>query len=287
MKYSILSIIIVIAISLNIYAQDVRSVDIEYTYIAPETMAPTVAKRIALERAQLQAIINEFHTTYNQSNFTVIDSKQEDEITFKSYLTSDISGEWIATTKEPTYSIELIDNLQKVTVCISGKVREIPKSRAQIDLILCNNTSTPYHTTTFHNGESLFLKCRSSLDGYTMVFIEDEDGNVLRLLPFSTNNGSCHKIKKGEEYTFFMDRNDAHDLNLIGGESISISASHDNELNILSFIYSPTLINQPIYDNNASAFETIPSSRFQKWISKLRASNPELIVKQTPIIIKL
>lgn len=277
--------ILIFAICLNVSAQDVKTVEVEYTYIAPETMPPMLAKRIALEKAQLEAIANEFGTTIDQTNYTYIDSSSVD---FKSYATSNSHGEWIATTREPEYDIKIEENLQIVSVKLKGKIRRIPESRAQIKMELCNKIENSYHTTTFHNGEPMYMKCRFSQNGYVMVFLEDEEGNAIRLLPFYIGDEACYEIKQDKEYVFFTEKNDTIDESLVGGEKIVLTASHDKELNIVTLIYSPSLIHKPIYEKlGTSEFEYVPSTQFKKWISRLRTSNPELIVMQTPVIIKL
>lgn len=277
--------ILVFAIWFNVLANDVKTVDVEYTYIAPETMPPILAKRNALEQAQLKAIADEFGTTIDQTNFTYIDSSSVD---FKSYATSNSHGEWIATTREPKYDIKIEGNLQIVSVKVSGKIRRIPECRAQIKMELCNRIENSYHTTTFHNGEPMYMKCRSSQNGYVMVFLEDEEGNAIRLLPFYIGDETCYEVKQDKEYVFFMEKNDAFDESLVGGEKILLTASHDKELNVVTLIYSPSLIHKPIYEKlGTSEFEYVPSSQFKKWISRLRTSNPELIVIQTPVIINL
>lgn len=285
----IISLLFAIYAWLNVFSQKIISVDTEYTYHAPETMSPLVAKQIALEKAQIQAITDNFKTSIDQTNITLIDnSDSNSEVTFKSYATSNLRGEWIQTTHGPTYDIINSDNMQIVRVSLSGKIREIPASRAQIDLALCNNISNPYHTTTFHNEEPVFVKCQSSQNGYVMIFLEDEEGNAIRLLPFDTEESSGYKIIENYDYAFFANKNDVIDNIKVGGEELRLTASHDNELNIITFIYSPTIIQKPIYDRiNGASFESLPSMRFQKWLSESRTSNSELIVIQTPIIIKL
>lgn len=277
--------ILVFAIWLNASAQEVKTVDVEFTYIAPETMPPMLAKRIALEKAQLKAIADEFGTAIEQTNFTYIDSSSVD---FKSYATSNLHGEWIATTRGPKYDIQIEGNLQVVSVKLSGKIRKIPESRAQIKMELCNRIENSYHTTTFHNGEPMYMKYRCSQNGYVMVFLEDEEGNAIRLLPFYIGDEACYEIKQDKEYVFFMDKNEAFDESLVGGEKIVLTASHDKELNVVTLIYSPSLIHKPIYEKlGTSEFEYVPSTQFKKWISRLRTSNPEIIVMQTPVIINL
>lgn len=289
MIHRLIIIISVNLLSLCTSAQDIKTVDVEYIYIAPESMSPMVAKRVALERAQQKAIEDNFPTTHKRTNITFIDQKNESSnVSFKSYSTSNLCGEWISTTQEPIYNIENKDGMQIVTISLSGKIRKIPESRATIEVVLCNNIHNPYHTTTFHHDESIFLKYRSSQDGYVLVFLEGEDGNAIRLLPFAADDGICYKTKKDHEYTFFVDKSEAPNKEFTGGEPLKLTASHDGEMNILTLIHSPTPIKKPIYDPlYGTPFEYVTNKRFQKWISESKISNPEITVIQTPIIINL
>lgn len=57
--------------SLPALAQRIEKVHIEYTYHAPENISLEEAKRIALERAKIQAIADEFGTIVSQSNILI------------------------------------------------------------------------------------------------------------------------------------------------------------------------------------------------------------------------
>ena len=67
--------IILISSFLMGYPQKTAKVSATYTYYAPETMSIEEAKRVALDRAKIQAIADEFGTIVSQSTSTVITNK--------------------------------------------------------------------------------------------------------------------------------------------------------------------------------------------------------------------
>ena len=67
----ILSFLILI-FSTTVFAQKVKNVCGEYTFYAPENVSLSEAKRIALERAKLQALADEFGTVISQVNTSVV-----------------------------------------------------------------------------------------------------------------------------------------------------------------------------------------------------------------------
>ena len=57
------------------FAQRTEKVRSEYIYHAPENLSLEEAKRIALERAKIQAIADEFGTIVSQSNTTLVSNR--------------------------------------------------------------------------------------------------------------------------------------------------------------------------------------------------------------------
>ena len=57
------------------YSQRIAKVSVTYTYYASETMSIEEAKRVALDRAKIQAIADEFGTVVSQNTTTVISNK--------------------------------------------------------------------------------------------------------------------------------------------------------------------------------------------------------------------
>lgn len=111
---------------LMVYSQRTTKVSATYTYYAPETMSVEEAKRVALDRAKIQAIADEFGTIVSQSTSTVITNiNGESDTQFFALGGSDVKGEWIETIGEPEYEINYINNQLLVRCVVKGKAREI------------------------------------------------------------------------------------------------------------------------------------------------------------------
>ena len=92
--------------ALPILAQRTEKVRAEYIYHAPENISLEEAKRIALERAKIQAIADEFGTIVSQSNTTLVSNRNGESSTdFFSLGGSEVKGEWIETIDLPEYDI--------------------------------------------------------------------------------------------------------------------------------------------------------------------------------------
>ena len=66
---------IFISTFMMVYSQRTAKVSATYTYYAPETMSIEEAKRVALDRAKIQAIADEFGTIVTQSTSSIISNK--------------------------------------------------------------------------------------------------------------------------------------------------------------------------------------------------------------------
>ncbi len=90
------------------YSQRTTKVSASYTYYAPETMSIEEAKRVALDRAKIQAIADEFGTIVLQSTSTVIINKNGvSDTQFFALGGNDVKGEWIETIGNPEYQLQL------------------------------------------------------------------------------------------------------------------------------------------------------------------------------------
>lgn len=98
----------------------------EYIYRCGLDKSPEEAKRIALERAKIEALADKYGTTISQTNLTNVTTGNGDsKIDFESISSSQVKGEWIETLGEPEYSISIDGNMLVVIAKVSGKAREI------------------------------------------------------------------------------------------------------------------------------------------------------------------
>lgn len=102
----IFSLIILLALPLAFYAQKARKVCGEYIYYVPTNQSLEQAKNIALDRAKIKALADEFGTIVSQTNSTVLTNENgKTDNRFSSLSGSEVKGEWLENDGEPQYEI--------------------------------------------------------------------------------------------------------------------------------------------------------------------------------------
>lgn len=260
---------------ISIFAQKIKTVSVEYTYYAPETMNVVEAKRIALDRAKIKAIEDAFGSIVSQTSSTAISNiNGESHSSFFSLGGSDVKGEWIETIGEPVYGdIYYKDNLLIVPCSVKGKVREM--NTLQIEFIakpLRNGTDLKYESYNFKEGDELFLYFKSPVDGYLSVFLVDESAQtVYCALPYRNSDGNPKQIEADKEYVLFSKKESESDEKQYVDEYI-LTANNEMEYNDFYILFSPEPFAKAILDSVVDT--TLPKTTklhdFQKWLAKTR-----------------
>lgn len=271
------------------YSQKTAKVSATYTYYAPETMSVEEAKRVALDRAKIQAIADEFGTIVSQSTSTVITNKNgESDTQFFAIGGSDIKGEWIETIGNPEYQLKFENHFLIVICSVKGKAREIIQN--QIDFIakpLRNGTTLKYESTDFRNGDDMYLYFESPVDGYLSVYLLDEaTQTVYSILPYKAEQMAVTPIVGNKEYVFFSIREaDKNDRNKI--DEYNLSCNSDKEFNTLYVLFSPFQFGKKI--GFESKFEDTPDcityNEFKQWLSKTITKDNNIQTSQISITI--
>ena len=265
---------------MNVTAQRIAVVQAEYTYVTSLEMSVAEAKRIATERAKIQALADEFGTTVSQTNSTHINnSSTSSTLNFLSIGNSEVKGEWLADTKEPIYVVRISDNdlIVKVTVC--GRAREIVTASIDISArLLRNGKEQKYESSDFCNGDDLFLAFSTPIDGYLAIYLIDESSNAYRLLPYSSAKEGAQEVKAGIDYLFF-DNNQAsteQGKNLI--DELTITTDKTVEHNEVYILFSTKPFIKP-YDKQKTEHlpNSLSSKQFHKWLAKNRSNDNNMI----------
>ena len=143
----------------TLISQTVINVSGEYTYHAPINISIEEAKSIALQRAKIQCLADEFGTTVNQSNSTIIHTVDgEGDVSNFSLGATEVKGEWLGDWKQPIYKISY-DELSGgniVYVQVFGKVRAISGVKVDVSAkILCNGFTPRHEREIFFEGDPL------------------------------------------------------------------------------------------------------------------------------------
>ena len=269
-------------------AQRVKKVSIEYTYHAPQHISPLDAKRIAVERAKMQAIADEFGTLVQRTNATVTGiSNGKSSVDVYSFSESEVKGEWIEPIGEPEFlSMTYEQDMLVITVKVEGRIREVVS--ATIDMkakILRNGTEDKFESTEFRSGDDLYLSFQSPVDGYLAVYLLDEVSQMVYcLLPYKSSSEAITPIEHDKPYIFFSAEHAGDKAHL--GDEYTMTCSRSTEKNTVYVVFSP---NEFAKANSTNVEELLPQElpfeEFQKWLAKGRRQDTKMNVWKESITI--
>lgn len=270
-----------ISLFLCSFAQKVQKICGEYTYYAPSNISLDEAKKIAIERAKLTALAEEFGTLISQSNITVVENETgKSNIDFKSLSQSEVKGEWIEDTKEPEAIPSYEQGMLIIHAKVCGKAREITKAAINFTAtVLRNGKDNKFESATFKEGDDLYLRFQSPVKGYLAVYLVDEDQVAFCLLPYAKDSRGQTEIEHGQSYLFF----DAESVSVNEKQTVdelTVTCERIVEHNQLYIIFSP---NPFIKANDHQKSEGLPRelafSDFISWLSKNRNIDKDMQVE--------
>ncbi len=269
-------------------AQKTERVTATYTYYAPEHVSIEEARRVALQRAQLQAIADAFGTIVTQSNATRVRNENgKSDVSLLSLGASEVRGEWLRTDGEPEYDIAYEDGMLAVTVRVKGVIREIVNAAVDFQAkVLRNGTEDRFEGEEFRNGDDLYLSFRSPVDGFLTVYLLDAEGTAYCLLPYRNDTGGRVAIEGNRHYVFFsLDDVPVEERSIV--DEYTMTCSRDGELNQIYVIFSPQLFTKAVdYAGEGLQLRELPYEEFQEWLFKCRKQDPEMRVEVKGILIK-
>lgn len=274
--------------SLTVLAQKVKTVEGEYTYHAPENVTLEQARRTALERAQAQAVADEFGTLVSQSDFTRVENSDgASKVDFLSLGGVEAKGEWIETISEPEYNIRYEGNMLVITCKVRGKAREIVS--AQIDFtakVLRNGTEEKFESAEFRNGDDLYLLFQSPVSGYLAVYLVDADGQAFCLLPYRSQTEGVYPVKANQQYVFFNERL-APSSERPQVDEYVMTTDRSSESNQIYVIFSTNQFSKAV---DGGVREGLPrelsQEDFHRWLAKCRKSDKNMNQRIVPIQIE-
>lgn len=281
-------LVIFIFLSFVVFSQTTKKVIAEYNYFAPETLSLEQAKQIALQRAQIQAIADEFGTTVSQTNYTNIrNSKNESIVDFQSIGMSDLRGEWIETIQEPSYEISYSDGMQCVQVKVRGIIRRIDEDYASICArVLRNSPNLRFESSEFKSGDDLFLYFSSPVNGYLLVYLIDNKDNAFCLLPYARQSEGIFEVEANKEYVFFnQEQTTLNDKTLV--DEYIMTCNEDTEYNRLAIVFSEKkFIKSADTSLNDNLPRLLPVKEFNLWLAKARNKDAKMQYNELTFSIK-
>ena len=281
------SVCFILGMSLVAVAQKTERVTATYTYYAPEHVSIEEARRVALQRAQLQAIADAFGTIVTQTNATTVKNENgKSDVSLLSLGASEVKGEWLRTDGEPEYEIAYEDGMLAVTVRVKGVIREIVNAAVDFQArVLCNGTEDRFEQDRFRNGDDLYLSFQSPVDGYLTVYLLDAEGTAYCLLPYRGDTGGRVAVKGNRRYVFFsVDDVLAEERGMV--DEYVMTCGNREELNQIYVIFSPQLFTKAVdYAGEGVQPRELPYEEFQQWLFNCRKQDREMRVEVKHIVI--
>lgn len=267
------------------YPQATKIVDGDYTFYSSESTTIEEAKRVAIDRAKIQAIADAFGTKISQNATTaIINHKHHSETQFFMIGTSDIKGEWIETIGEPKFSVKYEASLLAINCKIRGKIREIIQPELELEAnLLKNGLTSNYESSDFRDGDELFIRFKSSLNGNIMIFLI-QNNVVYRLLPYNRSPHLEYPISAEKNYTFFS-KSSCDDTNFI--DEYELYAENQIDAACIMILYTPNSIGAaPITSGMYDEPFSMELEHFNKWLVKKRNKDVYSRVIVLPLTIK-
>lgn len=265
---------------LVVLAQKVKTVSGEYTYYAPENVSPEQARRIAIERARIEAIAAEFGTNVSQTNTTTVsNSNEQSETSFRAIGISDVKGDWLADTNEPEVSISFEGGMFVYTAKVEGKVRERKASDVELQAtILCNGIESE----KFKHNDAFTVRFKSAAHGFLAIYlIDDNVETAYCLLPYYDEQGMARELSAREEYTLVSIDDPKYPYE---GKTL-MTTEKDIDFNRIVFIFSTTRFAMPLSDKGAYVDE-LSIEDFDKWLQRNRVDDAGMQIVQKTIEIR-
>lgn len=289
--------IIIVALALvPLMSSAQRTVTASGTYIhyAPMNVTPDQAELTAIERAKIDIIEKEFGRVVGVSNYTeVMNHGEQSSVKFLSLGESEVKGEWIETIGKPTIRHDFANNLQVITVSISGRIREVTGAKVDFEAkILRNGIADRYESSEFKDGDDFFVSFQTPTDGYVAIYLYDLSG-VNRLLPMKYSGHPAYFISADTKYIFFADGVSQYDdiayknQNAIHSD-YGLTCEGDSEVNRIYIIFSPNKFTTASDDipDEITAPASIDFDGFQKWLSRCRRRDKEMALRICDVVIR-
>lgn len=289
-----LLITILVLVPLMSSAQRMLTASGTYTHYAPMNVTPSQAELTAIERAKIDILEKAFGRVVGVSNFTeVLNHGEQSSVKFLSLGESEVNGEWIETVGKPSVEHSFADNMQVITVSITGRIREVKVAKADYDAkILRNGISDRFESSEFRDGDDFFVSFKTPVDGYVAVYLYDFSG-VNRLLPMKYSGHPAYYVSADTRYVFFADGVSRYDDIVMRNQSAihsdyGLTCEGDSEVNRIYVIFSPSKFTTPSDDipEEVTAPASLDFDSFQKWLSRCRRRDKEMALRICDIIIR-
>jgi len=241
-------------------------------------MTDVEAELIATQRAQAEAIENEFGSIVNAVNFLKLENNNgKSNLNVNSYSNNLVKGVWINNIKPPVINYPIQNGVRYITVEVSGRARKFENLGFDLEAIPLDCKNKKCDAAEFKSMDSLYFYFKSPEDGFLSIYVDDQD-SVYRLLPYLEMKSSTVAIEGDEEYIFF--NNEGPYVNMTKVPFVELYTNYSFEVDFIYVIFSKVDFSKPLLTKE----KTTDSDSFQDWISKIVA-NEQIFMKRIAILI--
>ncbi len=287
-RVSIICLVVLIGLINSFGQKRVKTICGEAIYVVPSTVSIEEAIKIAIERAKIAALADNFGTLISQSNSTVVKNDNgHSTLDFTSLGGSEVKGEWIEDSETPQTKVFYEKEVLVVKANVCGKAREI--THVGVDYlakILRNGTDIKFESEVFKNGDDFFLYFKSPINGCLAIYLIDSEQRAYCLLPYANNPKGKVTIDHGREYIFFSRKTVTPEEALMVDEYM-LTCEKTVENNQVYIIFSPNEFSKA---NDSRIINDLPRelsySDFINWLQKIRIRDPEICLEKKMIEIR-
>ncbi len=287
--------IAILLITISSFAQKTTKVKLDYIYYATASESLARAQEAALEAAKIDAIAQEFGTIVSSVSTSSSFYHQRDNGStissddFYELGSADVRGEWIETTKKPTFDIKQIERGLSIHVLGEGIIREVVMAPINFKaLVLRNGTDDKFQSDVFHTGDDMFVSFTSPIDGYLSIYLIDNNHDAFCLLPYQEETDGAYQIAANKRYVLFSRKDERNDEIKPIVDEMSIIADFDIEYNQIYVIFSPNRYTKasdvqarPLNDGELQLPRQLSFNDFQKWLEKGKKHDTQMCVQKS------
>lgn len=268
-------------------APKTKKVHTEYLYHLPANISQDEAREIAVQRAQAQAIADEFGTVVTQSSSIRIETiNTESNTDYLSIGGSELKGEWIETVGEPEFEVITDGSDVALLVKITGVIREIESAKVPYEIkMLRNGILDACESDVFKSGDDLYMSFKTPSTGYLAVYLVDTENRAYCLLPYQGQESGFFPVKANRRYVFF-NKECAENVERSVVDEIILETAQSKERNRILTVFSPNKFFKANDDLTQSDVpRNLSYSDFQKWLTNLKKKDVDASIMETSILI--
>ena len=244
-RYIVLLALVLFALTMQ--AQRTESVEGYARIEQSDYETPAQARTRVVQQAQFDAINAKFGSNLTQSNVTMMHNENgQAKTSFYMLGESDLRGTWVRDTKEPRVEQQVVDGRIIWEAWVKGEAREMKRAKVNFEWkLLANGTSDRHQVEALKDGDAFYVKFRSPVKGYLLLFMADDAGKVTCALPAGEEE-YC-KVEANKWHLFYHDEKHPDDhwiATLPEGKPV--------EYDQFYVVFSPNKIAPPTRDVNVN-----------------------------------